>query len=257
MNKIPVIKDNFTNRNGIYFDNVREIVYKKGELCGNLGKYITETIYDKNNYFVNAEETGVYIYQSYHNPNLGYRIYKTFNEPKFNGNNDDILIQRLFESQKKLDDIKFPTGVVTLEGNIIGQEMYFFKDDITIFDYFKNNKVNHKDISIIYYKVLEILNKMYCNGILYWDIHGKNFMINPNLKNINIDIIDFDYFKMSFDNNITKTCVNRMFSNYATMINLLNKIIGFDENIIGEFPVVDNFDTAYKELKQHQKRLVK
>lgn len=98
---------------------------------------------------------------------------------------------------------------------------------------------------------------MYSNGILYWDVHGKNFMINPNLNKVNVDIIDFDYFKMSFDNNITETCINRMFSNYATMVNLLNKIAGLDENIIDRFPAVNNFSDAYKELNDQTKILIK
>ena len=112
MKNIPRINQGFTNLNGTYFDKVKEVAFKKGELIGNLGTFVAETKREKSIW--QEEENysdGVYIYQSLNDPHIAYRIYKCFADYGYNGENDDILIQKLLERQDAIKLSKFPIGV--------------------------------------------------------------------------------------------------------------------------------------------------
>lgn len=251
---IPKVKEGFTNQNGIYYDKVREIAYNRGELAGNLGKFITESHLDSDIEYDDKVEkdNGVYVYQSYSNPNVAYRIYKSFAEYGFNGNRDDKLIQQLRERESEIKLSKFPTGVVTLEGRIIGQEIPYYPNKITLHQLFEK----YKDInpSQIYKIILDILKELYDNEIVYTDNHSKNFMINPeNISDINI--IDFDAVYIKFDPQ-SDVYKNLLFRNYFNTINFLNKMLEIS-HITGELSITDNFDDAYEQINQMTKKLTK
>lgn len=244
--KSPQINESFTNRYGVKLDKVREIAYKSGELFGNLGKPVVETKASSSCYLEDTKNStnGVIIYQTFTDPNVAYRIYRAYADYGFNGYFDDRLIYLLQKKQPNIKCSKFPTGVVTLDGNIIGQEIPFFPNHITILELFE--KYKNIDPTKIYYAILEVLNELEHNGILYLDIHAKNFLIDPTNTNINIELIDYDYSQILFDPNI-KSGRYSMFENYNYMINRLNKLSGIDE-LVGKMDSVQNFDEAYKQL---------
>ena len=250
----PKICEDFTNRKGIHYDRVRESAYRRGELAGNLGTFVAETKHEHNMFFDSSHDltSGVYIYQSHSDPMVAYRIYKSFADYGFNGYNDDILIQKLRERQEKIKLSRFPTGVVTLNGNIIGQEIPYFPDKITLYKFF----LEYKDISPvkIYRAVLEILNEMYDNGIIYLDNHPKNFMVNP-ANSDSIDVIDFDESYVKFDND-SETLRRQLFDNYKVTVDGLNRICGID-SLVGKFESMATFEDAYKQLSVMEKRLVR
>lgn len=254
--KIPRTQNVFTNTKGITFDNVREIAYKKGELVNNLGKFIAETEHEPSLFFGEdiSLESGVYIYQTYNNPNVAYRIYKEFADFGFNGYGDDVLIQKLVDRQKNIFLSKFPTGVVTLDGKIIGQEIPYYHSSILLLECTIDNFNNNNPINV-YKKVLEILKELSDNGITYLDVHSKNFMLDLSSTNEKIDIIDFDSQYIVFDDNNSRV-MKQLFANYRKMINSLNERYGIFDTV-NSFLEVSSFDDAFEQLEEMNKKLIR
>lgn len=254
-NFVPIINDEFTNIYGETFDNVQEVAYKKGELMGNVGKYITETLPIKNAFFIKSDnsQSGVYIYQDRNDPFSAYRIYKEFADYGFNGYKDDSLISKLRKLQKEIKLTTFPIGVVTLEGRIIGQKIPFFEDYITLFDYSLIS--SEKNPVSLYKNVLEIIEEMYKKGILYMDNHPGNFLINPKNDPNKIEAIDFEDKYMEFGD-IDRESKYRVLHNFKEMIELLNENFGVYD-VLGKFIEIKSFDDGYIQLEEMSKKLVK
>ena len=247
MNNVPKRYNNFTNRNGITFDKVNELSFKKEQLM-NIGNLVHET--NREMHMFSDEDTqineGVIIYQDYNNPYIAYRIYKEFADYGFNGNKDDYLIQEL---QSRKDGIKLtdlPFGVVTLEGRIIGQQIPYYPNHLSLYEYFKNNQIN--DPYEIYLSMLDILKELFDNNIIYFDNHAKNFLINDN----QLKLIDFDYDYILF-NNINMRCLKTMLDNYIYTINLLNRIYTNTDNTM--FEQTNTFSEAYDQVKSLQRKI--
>lgn len=210
------IKNGFTNIYGMKFDNIRDIHFdKKSDLMNNLGTFVAET---DNSFSDDSANNGVYIYQTYYDKNTALRIYKEFADYGFNGNRDDRLISELQRRQKDIKLTRFPTGVVTVENRIIGQEIPYYQNYITLSHV--NTKIK-KEPTYFYLKILEILKEMYDNGIVYSDTHGKNFMVD--ITNLSVKLIDFDYTYMAFDSNC-KYLYKNMINNLKDMLIKLNKL---------------------------------
>ena len=253
--KIPQIRLNFINIRGQHFNLVREIAYKKGELYGNVGKFMSETKTESNliyGYDSNPHN-GVYIYQSYTDDNIGYRIYKAFADYGFNGYNDDKLIQQLLERSSDIKLTKFPTGVVTLDGRIIGQEIPYFNNYGTLLEYIQNN-TDINPVSI-YIAILNAIKEMYDNGIIYLDNHAKNFLLDFDNPNKGIETIDFEDLYVKFDDNSSQLR-ERMLESYIYMINALNKLLK-NTALIEKLNISDNFDDVFEELNNMNKVLTR
>lgn len=209
-----IIKDSFVDIEGNHYQNVREIAYIKDELFLNLGEFKNETLYIDSNfsptYFF---KEGVYIYKSYYDNTKALRIYKNFADYGFNSTTDAGMIQKLQTRQKKILLTNFPTGVVTLNGKIIGQEMLYYDGYITLYEYCKSISYQEKKSLII--KVIKILIELESQGIFYKDIHLRNFLIDSN--SLKIELIDFDSYFISFDKDGIYA--------YKYMINNLNNML--------------------------------
>lgn len=228
----PIIRPTFKNKDGFIFSHVKEVAFTKSSIFNNLGEYITETKRE-NNHFFNNDTDGVYIYRSYLSPKIGYRIYKEFADYGFNGDKDEYLIEEL--QIRKVEDIKFPDGVVTLDGLVIGQTMPFHNYSKSIHEYF----AKHHDVDLLfnaYNEILSILKKLTEHGIFYLDIHAKNFMIDEITKEINI--IDFEKHLVRFDE---QEYLSRILEKYIEMLNLINSSIGLDR-IIGQLDYIRCFE---------------
>ena len=252
MNNVPKRYNTFTCINGILYDKVKEIAYKKGELMGNLGTFVNETKREPNIFFddIYIQESGVYIYQGYNNPNIAYRIYKSFADYGFNGNRDDILIQELSKRKDNIKLTEFPSGVVTLEGKIIGQEIPYYPNYLSIYEYIKSN--NNIDLNTIYKMILNIIKELYDNGILYYDTHAKNFLIKDNNSNIKINLIDFDYDLILFDNKDPDK-LKTLLKNYTNLVNSVYRLSKKTHNNI--FEETNTFEETYDQLHKLSKKL--
>lgn len=233
-----ILRPSFTNKNGIKYDNVQELAFNKNNFYGNLGEFINETKKEETD-FIDSEfnlENGVYIYRDFNNYKKAYRIYKEFNDYGFNGYKDDLLIHNLVKRSKNLKLSKVPYGVVTIDGNIIGQIIPYFYNTKTLYEYSLKNKINPE----LLIEVLKIIKELYENGIYYYDIHPKNFVIDQDKK---INIIDFDNFYVKFikDENTLKNILN----GYKNILSILSRINIHED--INSFNEAEDF--TYKYIK--------
>lgn len=244
-----IIKKSYVDNKGKIYDNVREIVFDKKEMVYKLGEFITQTDREVNAFFKNDsmefDTDGFYIYKSLYDNKKALRVYKRFAEYKFNGEKDEILISKLQEKQNNIKLTEFPTGVLTRENYIFGQEIPFYEDYETLYN-FRDNIESVTQLIEIYKKCLNILEELYKNDIYYTDVHSKNFMVN----NEDIKLIDFEFSQVKFnDPSYLDLILNRV----AHMFNLINSLLGSDI----KYDVPSNFTQAYENLDVMKKRLIK
>lgn len=238
-----VINNNFVDKNGHKYDGVIEKALTKDEL-NHIGKFVHQTDREEN---VFGKGNGVYIYQDKENEDIAYRIYDEFADYGFNGYNDEKLVYQL---NKRKDNVKltdFPKGLVTCEGNIIGQIIPYYPNSETIFSYAKRTK--NVNVVKYYKKIIDIINELYINGIIYCDAHAKNFL----LVNNNIKLIDFDLSLIDFENRgyMYKSMINTLIN----MLNTLNSVIGVDYFVDRKF--VRDLQDIEKSVNEMEKKLVK
>lgn len=236
-----MIKKGFTDTNGQYYLYVEEHRLNKEGLM-NIGIYKTQTTREADSIFVEDpmefSVDGVMIYQSREKENLGFRIYQRFSEYNFNSLEDAVLINSLMQIQPNIKLTDFPTGVVTLEGRIIGQIIKYYDDYMTLYEKIKLLK-NYDELFSIYYKIVAILDELTKNNIIYTDNHLKNFMINE--KN-DIKLIDFESKQINFQNN--KSDKDNSLNNLMIMFNRINQLVGLDYRIES----IENLDHAKEEI---------
>lgn len=244
--QIPKVNKGFTNKRGDFFKDVREVAFNEGELFGNLGKLVAKTKPNINvNGFMFDPDSGVYIYQSNTDDNIAYRVYKCFADYGFNGYKDDFLIQSLYDRSSNITDISFPTGVVTLDGRIIGQEIPYFSHHVTLYQYLIKNLSNNP--VKFYMLMLDYIKEMYDNGIIYSDLHAKNFMVDL-LNDDKLEVIDFESSHVKFDDLSIQSRVS-LLNSFKNMIIGLNGLYGVDCDISS----TDSFDDMREELYTLQK----
>lgn len=256
LNNSPIIRTGFTNIYGEHFPNVREIAYKKGQYL-NIGIPITASHEENNDGFINDVHmySTMYIYQDRKNPLVGYRIYGEYADYHFNGSCDDRLISKLQERQSSVLLTKFPTGVVTRDGYIIGQEMPFFPDGKTLDEYLKGCSVS--EIFALYKKVLLILKELYNNKIIYVDVHHGNFLVTPNSK---VELIDFDSTCVHFDvenPEAKNVIVKNMMENLYMTINYLTYRFCGTKLLLPLDKMSLDFDNIIEQLEEKEKQLIK
>ena len=220
------IKDEYISSEGNKY-KLKNINYESIEdIRGNLGTYITETKRNVNNFFSEDDNivNGVYIYKSNYDPNKALRIYKDWADYKFNCHSDYKIIAKLQELQKNVTLTDFPTGIVTLENSVIGQEIKLYEGYVTLSDYLCN-KNNIKNILSYCRQILIIIKELYNNGIIYKDIHLKNFMIKDHF----IKLIDFDESYISFGESLY--CYKMMISNLKSMLGRIENILNINLDI--------------------------
>lgn len=132
MNKILL---GYINQNGAKFENIRNIHFDcKGDLVGNLGIFKVETQYEPNAFITSSFKMheGVYIYQTDYDFKKALRIYKDFADYQYTFHDDYKLISILQDRQSFVTLTDFPTGIVTIENKVIGQEIPYYDQYITL-----------------------------------------------------------------------------------------------------------------------------
>lgn len=240
------IRDYFISRKGTVYPKVREIAYNSQNLFGNLGTLVNETNREVKDYFrvssLNYDDSGVFIYKSNYSDNKALRIYKCFMDYKFNGNHDDELVYKLQTLQSEIKYTEFPTGVVSKNGFIIGQEVPFYPEYATLYEV--KDDLSFKELIDVYKKCLIILSELKNVGINYIDVHARNFLIN---KNLDVKLVDFEYdlIKYNDDNAYQKTLLY-----FYNMVNLINKRIGLSL----EYEKPSSLSNAFKKLELMSKK---
>lgn len=233
-----LINNYYKDKKGITYDNIRDIHFEnKEDITGNLGKFITETKYEPNTIFGGDNITdGVYIYLSKFDNDKALRIYKDWADYQFTLHDDSVIVSELQKRQNKIKLTDFPTGIITIENNVIGQEIPYYKDYKTLSEQAKIS--NKKDLLIYYQQIIKILKELYNNDIIYGDIHAKNFLVKDDIK-----LIDFEGNKVNLNKDANK--YKEMLDKLIIMMNLINNRNSIDFKLAN----VDSLEDVERQLK--------
>ena len=209
-----IIFNSFTSEIGENFDNIRDIHFSSpGAILTELGSPIYES-----DGFNSPDQVKIYRLPGVADKAL--RIDKNFLNYWQLYRNDDIFVSMLQDRQKDVSLTEFPTGIVTIENKVIGQEIPFYDKTVTIDTATKTRKIATWEDSLSKsLEILKIIRELLNAGIIYQDIHAGNFLYNLDTGQLNL--IDFDSRFVKFDYH--KYAYNSMISNLKTLIELLNK----------------------------------
>lgn len=152
-----------------------------------------------------------------------------------NNNCDTMMMHQMYLLQKLLSfkDLfpycDFPNGYVLDNKEIVGMILPNYSSNSVSFqnvcikdslnelkNYLLRDSDNIHNVFLIYLEILDMIEKMYENGLVYYDINEGNFIFDNN----KIKIIDFDYEKIGFIR--TKSNLNGLLNNYLEMVNRVN-----------------------------------
>ena len=230
-------KSKYVDNYGHTYDLVSSIEFEPNVDFYLLGNIIAETTHKYSGW--STESEGSYIFQSKDNPYVGYKVYKNYKLLKNDLYKDNVLLENLLSRKDKIQMTKFPEKILTINNRVIGQEIPFYPNSLTLYDYF--GQYDNINILSVY------------RGIIYLDTHYKNFMINPLTMQLNI--IDFDYNYIIFDEK-TKEYKKQILYSFVQMLNKLNKLI-FSNNLELKFHITDNFHQLFDEIDLKSKQLEK
>lgn len=230
------IKDKFKPSYGDIV-SIRNVCFESlDDFRKNLGESIGISHREDSSTF-SLDEYGAYVYRSKYDFTKALKIYKDFNFYKYTSYSDYKIVSRLQEKQPNIQLSKFPTGILTIQDYVIGQEIPFYDNSETIHDYFVSGNMKKRQTQF-YLDVLKILKELCNQGIIYTDVHIRNFMVNRITEIVNI--IDFDSAFINFDN---------LKSSYIAMLNNLKICIISGLNLTRysdlSYELDDKFRKAY------------
>jgi len=191
-----IIKDEFKPSYGEVV-KVRNVNFESlDDFRENTGKSIEISHREDSSNF-SLSEDGVYICRSKYDFTKALRIYKDINLYKYTSHSDYKIVSKLQQKQPNIKLSEFPTGILTIKDFVIGQEIPFYDNSETLYDYLQSGGLKKRTIQL-YLDILKILKELYNEGIIYTDVHRRNFMVNKITEIVNI--IDFDEALISFDN---------------------------------------------------------
>lgn len=213
------IKNNYTSENGQVFE-IRNVNFESIEDFRKAqDKFIAESSDNRSSF--SLSDDGVYLYKSSYDKTKGLRIYKDYNVYQYTHHIDFKIVSELTKRQKSIKLSEFPTGILTIENKIIGQEVPLYENSKTIYEYFEEGKMKKRPTQF-YLEILNILKELYKEGITYQDAHKRNFLVE-NITEI-VNIIDFETSLVDFCNlNCTYEAMINNFKIY--LIDKLNLLV--------------------------------
>lgn len=184
----------------------------------------------------------VFIYQDKLDRNIGYRIYQDSNVINYNPAThleEANLIQKLHEYGKNVKKTIFPYGVVTKNGNVIGQAMPYYYNEISLTDAARDGNNPYT----LFLEALDLIKELYDNGIIYIDIHGGNFLLTPT----GLKLIDFEKEAIAFkDEDMADIAEGQMILDF---VNMVKKVTYFKAlSVIPNITKVQNLCDLEQEL---------
>ena len=175
----------------------------------------------------------------------------------FNQVRNRNLLQSLVNKQKDIPDVDFPIGYYRDHNKMKGIIIPYYQDALSlrkmiylyVFDdlkkYYNHDSDDIDNLINLLVRILELLSKMYDNGVMYLDIHSGNFVFKDN----DIKIIDFDpgfvFFKDKDHNHY-----ERILSNYASLVETICRRLKFK-------PILFNPEITFMETERKVKKLKK
>lgn len=233
---------------------IRNVEYPHNRKPGYFGKFIIATKDDQIDSF-SEEPTGMIIYQDEQNPNIGYRIYRGifwgartfyFND----GCLDAGIIEELQKRQATVKLTEFPTGVVTVCKQVIGQEMPFYPNAYTLKEFATKIKDNPNKIRLLtnsYISIFKSFQELIDNEIFYGDLHTSNIMVNKDDSSIT-NIIDFSSIYTEFGK-LYSSRLETYQTDFANIVNVANEFAGIDyelEKLHSDKPVEEAIEKVLK-----------
>ena len=139
------------------------------------------------------------------------------------------MIEELQKRQSTVKLTEFPTGVISVCKQIIGQEMPFYSNAYTLKEFAKKIKENPNKIKLLtnsYISIFKSFQELIDNEIFYGDLHTSNVMVNKDDSSIT-NLIDFSTMYTSFGELYLFKLQNYQ-RNFAKIVNISNKLAGID-----------------------------
>lgn len=250
----PVVNNQYIDHYGRIF-NIPEIAYINQNKNYHFGELIHSSHDDSDKSFL-TNESGFNIYRDYNDINIGYKIYKGLplflDEFKFNeGSMDARLIEELMERQKDIKLTDFPTGVITINGYVIGQRIRLYNDYKSLGQFAKSVRdIENKGqlMAKAYLDILKALKEMIEHEIFYSDIHQGNFVVGYKNETVEAKVIDFESFLMSFGE-IRKGQIGGLQNRLPFLLNNMNRVAKINynfDNISSDKPIDDMIEKVLK-----------
>ena len=247
------IHDHYEDTQGRIY-NIRDIEYPHTQKKCYFGKFITATEDEQIDSF-SSEPTGMLIYQDEENPNIGYRIYKGifWGAKKFyftDGCSDPRIIEELQKRQSTVKLTEFPTGVVSVCRQVIGQEMPFYHNADTLKEFAKKIKDDPNKVNLLtkaYISTFTAINELILNEVFHGDLHTSNIMVDRNDSSM-INLIDFSPIYTSFGK-LTSSKLDTYQTDFANIVNIANEFAGIDyelEKMSSDRPVEEAIEKVLK-----------
>lgn len=249
------IINGYKNHNEMYYSNIRNIQFSKQSDLMHIGNKKAITTYsDSNNKFIDTafkQNNGVIIYQTLYDKNKALRIYNDYAEYKYTFHNDEKLVSELQKRQANVKLTDFPTGIASIDGYTIGQEIPYYENYQTLLEAILTNNI--KNPILIYSKILNVFKELQNNGITYTDIHTQNIMINT--INTIIKIIDFEPFDVFFDKDLKTSSYSQMIKSLKSVIININRLYNIEFDKI--FSKAENLVQIEEVIHEKQYSLLK
>ncbi len=191
---------------------------------------------------------GINIYQDRFKKNLGYRVYQDIKDfPNINHEKQRRMVEVLQDKQPNVHLTKFPHGIIVMDKyerqRVVGELITFYHNYMTLFTMAREEyNVYLYDIKM---KVLDIIEELLDNGIIYIDVRSKNFMINKDFDDV--QLVDFEDFAIDYTGTATSNeSLKRMISLLIDLFNKLNNSYHQDFNY--------NACNSFDEIKQLTKK---
>ena len=198
----------------------------------------------------------------YHIDGIDDYIIKSLGESNFfNQIKNKKLLYQFMKKQQYFDNIDFPVGYYLEKEKIKGTIIPYYKDSISInkllnlykLDDLKNYYLHTDDeiqnLICLCIDIIDMIEKMFQENIVYTDINPRNFLVYNNL----IKIIDFEP-KYVFISNKKDKYYNLILSNYNLLIDYILRHYGFNNSY---YHPGDNFDDAKAKVKSLYRGLCK
>lgn len=169
-----VIENGFTNK-----------IYK----CYDIDNYIIDKDFVFDESMIFFEDSNTLIYDI--GDRLGFKIDKSLFNKMRQSYNIEKMVSELVLRQGSVEFTDFPVGIVSCKKRCIGQVIKLYKDYVPLCEI-----ANDNNIEMLYNKVLNIIDELLDNGILYLDIHENNFLVNDLFD---VKLIDFESSCVLFD----------------------------------------------------------
>ena len=170
------------------------------------------------------------------------------------------MLETLISKQSEISEVDFPIGYFAYRKTLTGLIVRYYKNGQAcdnIFEtheieylgkYYYHDEDNIRNLFILFDELLNIIYKMFENGIYYSDTNPGNIIIDDNA----LKLIDFDYRYVFFDNKDLR--LKTILRGFSFFLKDALKNLQLDDNIDSDYK---NFDEAKKYIKSLENKVRK